>query len=270
MKYNVYSAIGRTGSVRLQRIITYNFVFSQAEHYVETGEILHEMLHLSESFSKIIIKINGSPVSEIELPIIEKSEAYKSTGNFIVSNNSYSFPESFYEIKCEDIFLHSHLCTWAVKEDWINVLSTRKNKSELPMSLKIAERTGNWSGGNNIDDVHYDENKFYSDRPFHIPVQEYINHLDTLHLKEQMFLEGVKRDTGKDAIITYLEDSYDEIEVKFDVNIPEYFRYELDAYKSKKRPKNLIINYNELIDAYNHYEYPHNPHIKKHKMITEG
>lgn len=262
MKYNVYSAIGRTGSVRLQRIITYNFTMSEADHYAETGEVLHQMLHLSERFSKTIIKINEEPISKIELPIIEKSEVYKSTGNFIVSNNSYSFPESFYEIKCKDIFLHSHLCSWAVKEDWTNVLSTRKNKSELPMSLKIADRTGNWSGGDNIDDVHYDENKFYSDRPFHLPVEEYISHLDSLHLKEQMFLEGVKRDTGKDAIITYLEDSYDEIEVKFDVKIPEDFRNELNTYKSKRRPKDYIINYNELIDAYNHYEYPHIKKIK--------
>ena len=255
MKYNVYSAIGRTGSVRLQRIITYNFAFSQAEHYVETGEILHEMLHLSESFSKIIIKINGGPVSEIELPIIEKSEAYKSTGNFIVSNNSYSFPESFYEIKCEDIFLHSHLCTWAVKEDWINVLSTRKNKSELPMSLKIAERTGNWSGGDNIDDIHYDENKFYSDRPFHFPVEEYIGILGMLNLKEQMFIEGVKRDTGKHPIILCLEDSYDTIETKLNLHIEENLRKEMDTRKSKRRPKDYILNYDELIDAYNKYEY---------------
>ena len=258
MKYNIYSPLGRTGSVRLQRIIAFNFVHSQADHYFETGEVFHQALHLSETPSEILIKTQREPYSKIELPIIENGEFTKlSTGDYIASSNSYSFPESFYEIKCEDILLHSHLCTWAVKEDWTNVLSTRKNKSELPMSLKISARTGIWSGGNNIDDPHYNENKFYTDRPFHMPVEEYINNLHMLHLKEQMFLEGVKRDTGKDAIITYLEESYDEIEVKFDIKIPEDFRNELNTYKSKKRPKDYIINYDELIDAYNHYEYPH-------------
>ena len=29
----------------------------------------------------------------------------------------------------------------------------------------------------------------------------------------------------------------------------------MDTYKSKRRPKDYILNYDELIDAYNKYEY---------------
>lgn len=258
MKYNIYSPIGRTGSVRLLNIININFHTLGLDHFKKTREYIHQTLHLSETDTpgNIMCKIQNENFSEIPLEIIESVQKRNSYYlNVVSTNHSYKFPESFYETSKECVSLHSHVCTWAANDDWTNILTTRRNKSELPMSLKIAERTGFWTAKDEIDDPHRNENTFYSDRPFHLPVEVYIGHLDTLNLKEQMFLEGVKRDTGKDAIITYLEESYDSLEIKFDLNITKKARKKMNNYKSKRRPKDYIINYDELIDAYNKYEY---------------
>lgn len=257
MKYNIYSPLGRTGSVRLLNAINWDFSFTGKEHFAETGEWLHESHHIGETGTPgIMVQRPNSTgtLSKISLQILEKVKQQNSD-KYWITNHSYVFPESFYEISKKYVSVHSHVCTWAVKDGWTNILTTRKNKSELPMSLKIAERTGFWTQNDEIDDPHRNENTFYSDRPFHLPVEVYIGHLDTLNLKEQMFLEGVKRDTGKDAIITYLEESYDDLEIKFDIRIDAKFRKDMDNKISKRRPKDYIINYDELIDAYNKYEY---------------
>ena len=253
MKYNIYSPIGRTGSVRLLGII--NWHFRRIATPLKNGVDCLESIHISESSIPGVInyqKVN-QPFTTISLQIIEKIERENTCWPFDLC--SYRFPESFYEISKEYASLHSHVCTWAVNDDWKNILTTRKNKSELPMSLKIAERTGSWRAQNKIDDPHRNENTFYSERPFNIPVETYIGQLNTLNLKEQMFIEGVKRDTGKHPIIMCLEDSYDTMETKLNFHIDKNLRKEMDTYKSKRRPKDYILNYDELIDAYNKYEY---------------
>ena len=256
MKYNIYSPIGRTGSVRLFEIINWHFSFSSRDYFKKNGEWSYETLHLSETDTPGIVmnRIKQGSLSKMPLPILEKNQK-QNKYNFWVTNHSYKFPESFYEISKEYATLHSHVCTWAVNDDWKNILTTRKNKSELPMSLRIAERTGFWTAKDEIDDVRRTENTFYSERPFHLPVETYIGNLDVLNLKEQMFIEGVKRDTGKHPIIMCLEDSYDTIETKLNFPVTQDLRKEMDTYKSKRRPKDYILNYDELIDAYNKYEY---------------
>ncbi|MDA8940528.1 hypothetical protein N9H34_00195 [bacterium] len=256
MKYNIYSPIGRTGSVRLVYILNWLFSHSGEDYFKKNGGRLHAALHLSETGTPGIVMhmINQGTLSKMPLPIIEKIQK-RNKYNFSVTNHSYKFPESFYEFSKKNVSLHSHVCTWAANDDWTNILTTRKNKSELPMSLRIAERTGFWTGKDEIDDTRRTENSFYSERPFHFPVEEYIGNLDLLNLKEQMFIEGVKRDTGKHPIIMCLEDSYDAIETKLNLHIEENLRNELNTYKSKRRPKDYILNYDELIDAYNKYEY---------------
>lgn len=257
MKYNIYSPLGRTGSVRLLNIINWDFSLTGREHFLETGEWLHESLHISETDTPgtimQIANYTGS-LPTVSLQILEEVKQQNSNKSW-VTNHSYVFPESFYELSKKYISLHSHACTWAVKDDWTNILTTRKNKSELPMSLRIAERTGFWTQNDEIDDPHRTENTWYSDRPFHYPVDQYITTLDLLNLKEQMFIEGVKRDTGKDAIISYLEESYEDLEIKFDVRIDAKFREQMDNKISKRRPKDYVVNYDELINAYDKYQY---------------
>ena len=255
MKYNICSPLGRTGSIRLVSILNWHFhkIGTPPKNGEKHEQI--EALHLGESEIPGVLNcmINTQPFTTMSLQIIEKFE--KENNRSPIDLYSYRFPESFYEISKEYVSLHSHVCTWAVNDDWKNILSTRKNKSELPMSLMIAERTGFWREQDKIDDWRQTENKFYSERPFRLPVSQYIGHLNTLNMKEQMFIEGVKRDTGKHPIIMCLEDSYDTIETKFNFHIEETLRKKMDTYKSKRRPKDYILNYDELIDAYNEYEY---------------
>lgn len=254
MKYNVYSPLGRTGSIRLCRLLytynanTPNFPFSFHENELPPGKDLH-ISTLDNGIHHYTIA-GEQPFKEISLVEITSTD----NGD---EENSYVFPELFYDIANKLQVVHSHVCTWAVGDDWTNVLSTRKNKMELPMSLNIAIRSGSWAAGESgkIDDIRRNENTFYSDHPFNLPVMQYIDHLDTLHRREQTFLEGVKRDTGRDATITYLEESYDDLEIKFNLKIHSYWREMMQKKISKRRPKDYILNYDELVDAYNNYEY---------------
>ena len=253
MKYNVYSPLGRTGSIRLCRLLhsnavnTPDFPFSFHENGLPPGQDLHISTHGDKNYYTIADELTLKEILLVKITSTDNGD----------KENSYVFPELFYDVANKYQVVHSHTCTWAVGDDWTNVLSTRKNKMELPMSLNIAIRSGSWTAGESgkIDDVRRNENTFYSDHPFNLPVMEYIFQLDMLHRKEQLFLEGVKRDTGRDATITYLEESYDELEIKFNLKIDSHWRESLKKKISKRRPKDYILNYDELVDAYNHYEY---------------
>ena len=251
MKYNIYSAFGRTGSIRLLKILSkkVSILATLGKPEVCAGESLHLSEHIDKESGRMVLKRDNGPSLELLLP---KKETFYCPPTKEI--NTYEFPELFYELENEYAVLHSHVCTWGVNDEWTNVLSTRKNMSELPMSFKIAQRTGFWASENR-DDIHESENSWYSEHPFYFPVSQYISILENINQRQQLFLEGVKRDTGKDAIITYLEESYDDLEIKFDIKIQKEWREDLDKGVSKRRPKDYVVNYDELIDAYNQYEY---------------
>ena len=73
MKYNIYSPVGRTGSVRLLNIININFHTLGLDHFKKTREYIHQTLHLSETDTpgNIMCRIQDENFSEIPLEIIE-------------------------------------------------------------------------------------------------------------------------------------------------------------------------------------------------------
>lgn len=227
MKYCIYSPIGRTGSIRLLYYINSSI---NGLTIPKSYESHHD---------------NGAHFFKIKEPhsqIVEKEEKLDYT---LVDNvKHWIFPKELSDLVPDNVAMHSHTCMWAKDNDWTHILSTRKDKIELPMSFEIAIASGDWTA---------DPDLKINTKPFKIPVDRYLFLLKRCERRERAFLKGVKKDTGKDAITIYLEDTPKEIEEKLGINIPEKIINEREQRISSLRPKEYILNYDELKEVYNDF-----------------
>jgi hypothetical protein len=235
MKYNIYSPNGRTGSIRLMSYINGREGFVKDDlHGYDLYHSSYNTIHRDHIFKHAKIK-NG-----IETLIREKKLEFSIVDNILI----YIFPKELRELVCDGMAIHSHTCMWTEDCDWTNILSSRRDKTELPMSLAIAVKSGDWSG---------DPNYKGEITPFILSECYYLSILKYCEGRERAFIKGVKRDTGKEAIIIYLEDTPEEIEEKLGIKIPKHIVSDRNSNKSKFRAKDYIINYDELKVIYNDF-----------------
>jgi hypothetical protein len=177
--------------------------------------------------------------------------------NKVLEHPPAVFPRE-YENVPEGFVMHSHTCMWPVSENWTNILSSRKNKIEMPMSLAIACISGYWHAKNEQDrpPMTYwwmGENKDPTDAPFAIDRNWYLLQLKHCEAREQTFLNGVKENTGKEAVIVYQEDTLEEIKAKLGPLHPHCASLEKHKKLSTRRPKDYILNYDELKEVYDDF-----------------
>lgn len=236
MKYYVYSPIGRTASIRLL-------------HYIDLREgspILQEpAISTPTSYQSAYNSEYGVHVFkcvEVGTKIPRKEEKL----DYIVADNvkQWIFTKELTDLVPDGACVHSHTCMWAKYNDWTHILSTRRDKTELPMSLEIAIRSGDWTA-----DPDYKTNR----KPFEMSTERYLFLLKRCERRERAFLKGVKKDTGKDAVKIYLEDTPKEIEEKLGIKIPEQVINDREIRISSLRPNEFILNYEELKEVYNDF-----------------
>ena len=229
--------MGRTGSIRLLHYIngSINRVFA-----------LDRALAISKSFNSHHDDKYGAHVFRIKDPhseIVEKEEKLDYT---VVDNvKHWIFPKELSDLVPDSVAMHSHTCMWVKDNDWTHILTTRKDKTELAMSLMIADRSGDW--------LAVPDDKKSDIKPFKLSTIQYFGMLKQCEGREQAFLKGVKKDTGKDPIIIYLEDTRKEIEEKLGMKIAEKSFMEREKHISSRRPKDYILNYDELKEVYDDF-----------------
>lgn len=237
MKYYVYSPLGRTGSIRLLYYINSSLNGVLA---------LDRALAISKSFQSHHDDKYGAHVFRIKdshSEIVEKEEKLDYT---VVDNvKHWIFPKELSDLVPDSLAMHSHTCMWVKDNDWTHILTTRRDKTELPMSLVIAVSSGDWKA--DPDDKKSDI------KPFELHATGYLDMLKQCEARERAFLKGVKKDTGKDAIIIYLEDTRKEIEEKLGMKISEKSFMEREKHISSRRPKDYILNYDELKEVYDDF-----------------
>ena len=230
MKYYVYSPLGRTGSIRVLHYI------NSRDRALAISKSFHS--HHDEKYGAHVFRIKKS-----QSEIVEKEEKLDYT---VVDNlKHWIFPKELSDLVPDSVAMHSHTCMWAKDNDWTHILTTRKDKTELAMSLMIADRSGDW--------LAIPNDKKSDIKPFKLDTRHYLFCLKLCEGREQAFLKGVKKDTGKDPIIIYLEDTRKEIEEKLGMKIAEKSFMEREKHISSRRPKDYILNYDELKEVYDDF-----------------
>jgi hypothetical protein len=250
MKYYIYSPIGRTGSTRLVYLLGPNRPrpadLELNTHYdgVSKRYIVNQTAKFSDKDNTITF-LERYPWGDIF------------DGNKVLEHVPVIFPKKYEHIP-NGCVIHSHTCMWPTSENWVIILSSRKNKTEMPMSLAIAAVTGYWHAKDEPDrppglstELSYFNSK---DEPFTLRSDWYYLQLKQYEARERAFLKGVKENTGKEAVIVYQEDTVEEIDAKIGPLHPSSNLINNGLKLSARRPKDFIINYEELKEIHDDFE----------------
>lgn len=244
MKYYIYSPLGRTGSTRLVYLLGPNrprpATLELNTHY--DGASKRYAMYQSKTFS------------DKDNTITTFLERYPRSDIFdgkVLEHTPVIFPKKYENIP-NGCIVHSHTCMWPTSENWVYILSSRKNKTEMPMSLAIAAATGYW---NAKDEPDMDPMMFGGkDEPFTLRSDWYYKQLKQCEARELAFIKGVKENTGKEAVIVYQEDTVEEIDAKIGPLHPSSNLINNKLKLSARRPKDYILNYEELKEIHDDFE----------------
>lgn len=212
-RYFIYSPLGRTGSQRIQGL-------------------------LGDAFSKR--KVNQI---HSHLPAISNIKLNATNSLVIQNDKDYSnmtvedFQTRGY-ITSPIATVHAHTPLYPAFPDWHFILSTRKDKSEQPMSHAISVAANAWTP--------FQENESKEISPFGLDVDDYIMKLDTIIALEREYVLKCWQERAKITVL-FMEDTVECIERKLNITISENRIEKSDtATISKRRPEHYIINYEHL------------------------
>lgn len=263
MKYLLYSPKGRCGSVTLSIMALHALYLKKSNRdtythnfhagFVDESDSVEVIEHLDGS-SKIchIPSLEREPVN-----IVGMRESYDKTKSdaLVLEHAPYIFTKEQQDIIPDNTVMHSHGCFSASEGDWKNILVSRKNKLEITMSQLIAMKSGVWQNveGEKIQkfkkEIEY-LNTPDTDEPFVFPKYSYLESLKQLEAAESAFIKNARKNTGKDPIIIYLEDTLEEKSRKIGLDLVVTKH---TPGISVRRPKDYILNYDELKEVYDDF-----------------
>lgn len=217
MKYYICSPVGRTGSKRI--------VFG-----------LNTTLKSSERMF-----ITPGKLSDENDPLFKGFKLYTAPDVF----NTYADDEA---IRLMDewetpITLHSHNVNVLPTDPsgWKFILSSRKRKIDTVLSGVISAKTGSYSPNDPIDE---DFQPFEADlRTIDIWIEMFLE-------RENTFFDNIKRLTGKNPTVIYLEDTWQTVQQKLGQQFTEESKIQDTVTKSKHRAIDYIKNYDEIQSWY--------------------
>ena len=262
MKYLLYAPKGRCGSVSLSIMSLHALYLKKSNRdtythnyhagFADASDGVQVIEHLGDEIICRIPLLEREPVN-----IVEMRERYDKTKSdaLVLEHAPYIFTKEQQDSIPDNTVMHSHACFTASEDDWKNILVSRKNKLELTMSQLIAMKSGVWQNleGEKIQkfprDIEY-LNTPDADEPFVFPKFAYLESLKQLEAAESAFIKSVRKNTGKDPIIIYLEDTLEEKSRKIglDLAVTEHI-----PGISVRRPKDYILNYDELKEVYDDF-----------------
>jgi hypothetical protein len=257
MKYLLYSPKGRCGSVSLSLMMldalyqnkctTHNYHASFEDGAMKMIEAVYKD---EEKIRNHIITLERELVKIVDTRTDESGEA-----SLVLEHSPYIFTKDQQDAVPDHTVIHSHGCFSASGDDWKNILVSRKNKLELTMSQLIAMKSGVWQNleGDKIKkfkkDIEY-LNTPDTDEPFVFPKYSYLESLKQLEAAESAFIKNARKNTGKDPIIIYLEDTLEEKSRKIGLDLA--ISQKIPGI-SVRRPKDYILNYDELKEVYDDF-----------------
>jgi hypothetical protein len=262
MKYLLYAPKGRCGSVSLSIMALHTLYLKKSNPDTYTHNYHAGFVDKSDGV-QVIEHVNDEEICRIPLlerepvNIVGMRETYDKTKSdaLVLEHAPYIFTKEQQDSIPDNTVMHSHGCFSASEDDWKNILVSRKNKLELTMSQLIAMKSGVWQNleGEKIQkfpkDLEY-LNASNTDEPFVFPKYSYLESLKQLEAAESAFIKNVRKTTGKDPIIIYLEDTLEEKSRKIglDLVITKHV-----PGISVRRPKDYILNYDELKEVYDDF-----------------
>jgi hypothetical protein len=214
-RYFIYSPMGRTGSQRIQYLLSDRFYKHQV---VKLNPKLPALSTIKLNFTNSLSIQNDKDYSDITV------EDFQTRG-YITSPHA---------------IVHAHTPIYPAFQDWHFILSTRKDKSEQPMSHAISVASTVWTPAQEL------ERGANEIEPFGLDVDNYIMKLDTMIALEREYMIKCWEERAKVTVI-FMEDTVKDIESKLNITISEKKVIKGDkATISKRRPEDYIINYEHL------------------------
>jgi hypothetical protein len=212
-RYFIYSPQGRTGSQRIQHLLSDRF---HKHKVIKLNPELPALSVIKLNFTNSLCIQNDKDYSDITV------EDFQTRG-FITSPHAT---------------VHAHTPLYPAFQDWHFILSTRKDKSEQPMSNAISVKSKVWTP---LQEPEAEEIE-----PFGLNVDDYILKLDTMIALEREYVLKCWEERAKISVI-FMEDTVEDIESKLKIKIADIKVRKGDrATISKRRPEDYIINYEHL------------------------
>jgi hypothetical protein len=254
MKYLLYSPKGRCGSVSLSIMALHALYLKKSNPdththnyhagFAEESDSLQVIEHLGDEIICRIPSLEREPVNILDMR--KRNDNAKSDA-LVLEHAPYIFTKEQQDNIPDNTVMHSHGCFSASEDDWKNILVSRKNKLELTMSQLIAMTSGVWQ---NLEGEKIRKLTNGKDQPFVFSSFAYLESLKQLEAAESSFIKNARKNTGKDPIIIYLEDTLQEKSRKIglDLAISQHI-----PGISVRRPKDYILNYDELKEVYDDF-----------------
>jgi hypothetical protein len=261
MKYLLYSPKGRCGSVSLSVMAIHALCFKKSKR----GKHIHNYHASWNGDQSEIMQITENTANETicHIPSLEREpinivgmrELGDKTIPLVLEHSPFIFTKEQQNSIPDHTVMHSHGCFSASENGWKNILVSRKNKLEITMSQMIAMKSGVWQNMKGEKIQKFTKglaalNTNNIDEPFVFPEFAYLESLKQLEAAELAFIKSVRKSTGKDPIIIYLEDSLEEKsrKIRLDLTVTES-----TPGISVRRPEDYILNYDELKEVYDHF-----------------
>lgn len=261
MKYLLYSPKGRCGSVSLSIMALHALYLKKSErhkhihnYHASWNGDQSEIMQITENIANETIchipSLEREPVN-----IVGMRELGDKTVPLVLEHSPFIFTKEQQNSIPDHTVIHSHGCFSASENGWKNILVSRKNKLEITMSQLIAMKSGVWQNMKREKIQKFTKglaslNTNNIDEPFVFPKAAYLESLKQLESAELAFIKSVRKSTGKDPIIIYLEDSLEEKsrKIRLDLTVTES-----TPGISVRRPKDYILNYDELKEVYDDF-----------------
>lgn len=238
MKYYVCSPMGRTGSKRIVNGI-----------HRTLGEHNKELKRMYISFEGVYRKDN----------MYYQGFQLLTFNGFEVTGESYDNEAAIALMNDWEtpIVLHSHNTNLlpSVSEDWKFILSSRKRKIDVILSILMLEKTGSSGPHDPISD------KFKRFRADPNRIEKY---MEAFIKRENNFINNVIALTGKPPITIYLEDTWQMVQQKAGAQFYESATPENTNTISSHKAEDYITNYNAI-----QKRYDNNLNYYKNQFMTD-
>lgn len=225
MKYYVCSPMGRSGSKRIVNSIWTEFETKQ-KMYIPPMQ--SELSPSGDGFEHIEDFLDGFRIVTKVTTATEETKKY-SFDEAIALMDSWPTP----------IVCHSHNPNILPTNgnDWTFILSTRRKKIDIALSIVMAKETKSYDPLQPIDS---------SFKPFTANIEEVETLLKYTNILENIFIENVKKLTDDTPKIIFVEDSWTTLEEKIGIqlNHKEHDKATISTHRADK----YIINYQEIIE----------------------
>lgn len=222
MKYYVCSPMGRTGSKRIMNGIRHAQKSNNQKMYIppiQSGLNPTTRKDLLDGF-QIITELKGE---------VSQSKGYTDDAAINLMD-TWTTP----------IVCHSHNPTILPTDsnDWTFILSTRRKKIDIALSIIMGWKTKSFDPSHPVDP---------SFKPFNADIDVVKTLLKYTHILENLFRTRVIKLTGDVPKTIFVEDTWEMLEQKIGItlNHKEHDKATISTHRADK----YIINYQEIIDT---------------------